>query len=288
MRLVPAIILAVAVLLAPLIWIFVPRLLPQHAAAFDGPAIDSGARIDLEMLRGDVEALGGAVETLRGDLVALGARVDALPVLAPGLPTPSEQSFDDSDQAPSGPGVADETYAQVVLIFDRTNVNDGLSVAGPSLLETMLGRPRQALSDTCEPMTNPKLKQMLVRGNVGPVPVNMLRPAVESLTRVFEQIRVTDPTLYGLINTAGSLCVRRIRGTRDRLSTHAFGLAIDLNINGVLDNFTDGKTQMGLIVMADFFHAEGWIWGAGFRREDSMHFEVSREKLEEWRGEGLL
>ena len=79
-----------------------------------------------------------------------------------------------------------------------------------------------------------------------------------------------------------------IRGTNGRLSSHAFGLAIDLNIEGHLDNFTDGKTQLGLILLADFFREAGWIWGAGFSREDSMHFEVSREKLEEWRQEGLI
>jgi hypothetical protein len=65
-------------------------------------------------------------------------------------------------------------------------------------------------------------------------------------------------------------------------------LAVDLNIDGQLDNFTDGKTQLGLTIMADFFFAEGWVWGAGFRREDSMHFEISRRQLDAWVSEGLL
>ncbi|WP_330848789.1 M15 family metallopeptidase [Mangrovicoccus ximenensis] len=73
-----------------------------------------------------------------------------------------------------------------------------------------------------------------------------------------------------------------------RTSTHAFGLALDVNIAGQLDNFADGRTQLGLILIADYFHEEGWVWGAGFRREDSMHFEVSRQQLEEWRAEGLI
>lgn len=116
----------------------------------------------------------------------------------------------------------------------------------------------------------------------------MLQPALDSLKRVFEKVKATDPDLYARINTAGGLCVRQIRGTRGRTSTHAFGLAVDLNIDGKLDTLGDGKTQLGLTILADFFRAEGWVWGAGFSREDSMHFEVSRQKLEEWRAEGKI
>ena len=52
--------------------------------------------------------------------------------------------------------------------------------------------------------------------------------------------------------------------------------------------FYYGKTQLGLTLLADFFNKEGWIWGAGFGREDSMHFEVSREKLLQWRRLGQI
>ncbi len=175
-----------------------------------------------------------------------------------------------------------------MLIAGRTEVNRGLEVAGPDYLEAKLGRPREVLTDTCEPMTNEALKSKLVLTQVGPIMVNMLEPAVESLRRVFANVERADPDLYARINTSGSLCVRRIRGTVDRLSTHSYGLAVDLNIDGQLDNFTDGKTQLGLTILADFFHAEGWVWGAGFRREDSMHFEISRRQLDEWLAAGLL
>lgn len=74
----------------------------------------------------------------------------------------------------------------------------------------------------------------------------------------------------------------------DRLSTHSYGLAVDLNIDGHLDNFADGKTQLGLTILADFFRDEGWVWGAGFGREDSMHFEISRRQLDDWIAAGIL
>ena len=80
----------------------------------------------------------------------------------------------------------------------------------------------------------------------------------------------------------GARVVGRMAGLPSRQRRHAGwwdGLAVDLNIDGHLDNFTDGKTQLGLTILAEFFREEGWVWGAGFRREDSMHFEVSRRQL---------
>ena len=99
---------------------------------------------------------------------------------------------------------------------------------------------------------------MLVLEDVGPIRVNMLKPAVKSLRKVFEAARAVDQDLYDRINTSGSLCVRRIRGSVESLSSHSFGLAVDLNIDGVLDNFADGRTQLGLTILADLFMAEGW------------------------------
>lgn len=273
MRFVPAIIIAIAIILAPLVYLGVREMMRPEAGFIDGPAVDSGARIEIERLRQQIEIQNERIDELE-------KRVDLLEA-APPIPTPGPVPDDRPNQLKG-------RYAQVVLIANRLKVNDGLTVATPSFLEEVLGRPREELSDTCEAMTNPDLKSLLVLEQVGPVRVRMLRPAADSLGRVFERVRDADQDLYNAINTSGSLCVRRIRGTQSRLSSHAFGLSIDLNIDGELDNFTDGKTQLGLTILADFFKDEGWIWGAGFRREDSMHFEVSRELLESWRSEGLI
>lgn len=185
-----------------------------------------------------------------------------------------------------GPGIED--YAAVVLIPERRAANAGLTTAGPRFLEGFLGRPRPSYSDRCEPMTNPRLRAMLRTEEVGPIRVRMLQPAIDSLARIFERVRAMDPELHDRIGTAGSLCVRQIRGSRGRASSHSFGLAVDINIDGVLDKLGDGRTQLGLLLVADLFRQEGWIWGAAWRREDSMHFEVARETLEAWRAEGLI
>ncbi|MEP0155667.1 M15 family metallopeptidase [Pseudophaeobacter sp.] len=279
MRILPAIIICIGVLLAPAVWIGLKWMLSEED--FQGASVDSTARIEIEMLRQQIEDL-----QLR--LTDLQTEVARLPLANGGQIAPSGSSAEAEREIWDQTEGADLDYAQVVLIADRVNVNRGLQVTGGKYLTERLGRPRETLNDTCQPMTNPELKEKLVTEQVGPIRVSMLRPAIESLKVVFENIRQADPDLYNRINTAGALCVRRIRGTTNSLSTHSYGLAVDLNIDGQLDNFTDGKTQLGLTIMADFFFDEGWVWGAGFRREDSMHFEISRRQLDAWIAEGRL
>jgi len=279
MRFLPAIIIAVAVVLAPAVWLGLSYFLTEED--FQGSAVDSGARIEIEMLRQQVE-------DLQTRLAALQSEVARLPVGGASQAPVSDEDAEDAILRGTGPNTIIDAYTQVVLIADRRNVNRGLVVSSPSYMEQKLGRPREVLSDTCQAMTNRALAEKLVTADVGPVRVRMLAPAVESLRRVFDTVKRADPDLYARINTSGSLCVRRIRGSTNSMSTHSYGLAVDLNIDGVLDNFTDGKTQLGLTILADFFNEEGWVWGAGFSREDSMHFEISRKQLDQWLAEGVL
>ena len=297
MRLLPlrafqiALIVAIAALAAPLIWLAAQNLSSPGEESFgDGSlAIDSGARIEIEGLREQIETLRAETATLRDELAALAARPAPAPVVAAPAPEAEMALPQASGEVATGDGnTILDAYTQVVLIANRREVNRGLTVGTPRFLEDFLGRPREVLSSDCEPITNPKLKSMIRVENVGPIRVQMLEPAIESLKRVFANVQATDPDLYARINTAGSLCVRQIRGTIGRISTHSFGLAVDLNIDGDLDTLGDGKTQLGLTILADFFKEEGWVWGAAFGREDSMHFEVSQKMLEEWRAAGKI
>ncbi|MEJ6707999.1 MAG: M15 family metallopeptidase [Amylibacter sp.] len=280
MRFLPYIIIgAILLLVAPLLWLAIQSM-DDGGSDFkaSGPGIDSGARIEIEVLRQQVEGLKAQIEELRKEVGNIETSA---------VSSSTAQSID-QPVVKDGPNAILDAYAKVVLIANRRKVNPGINVASPTFLEQFLGRPREVLSDNCEPMTNPKLKKLLVLENIGPIRVRMLQPAADSIKRVFAKVQAVDPDLYARINTSGSLCVRQIRGTRGRTSTHAFGLAVDLNIDGRLDNFADGKTQLGLTILADFFREEGWVWGAGFSREDSMHFEVSKQMLEQWRKEGKI
>jgi len=289
MRLLPALILAFAIILAPILWYVIPMAMGTSSGP-GGPAIDSQARIEIEILNQQVEDLRNRMEAMREGVSTLGQEVARRPVGQQGGNTLQPGGQSDGSEVFEQNGTNDiiDAYAQVVLIADRRNVNKGLKIAGGRFLVENLGLPRENLGDNCDAMTNPRLKSKLKTQRVGPIRVTMLQPALDSLARVFENVRITDPDLYARINTAGALCVRRIRGTQRSVSTHAFGLAVDLNIDGKLDTLGDGRTQLGLTILADFFRTEGWVWGASWRREDSMHFEISRKQLEEWLAEGKL
>lgn len=287
MRPVTIVLAAIGVLALPLIYLAVVTFFPSKEVP-SGPGIDSGARIEIEILRQQIEGLQTQITDLEGQMRDAAAARNQMQVSTANQSLTPLEPLDDGGPLDSGPNTLIDSYASVVLIANRRKVNKGINVAGPSFLEKFLGRPREVLSDNCEAMTNPKLRSLLNLTDVGPIRVNMLKPASDSIKRIFAKVKATDPDLYDRIQSSGSLCVRQIRGTKGRTSTHSFGLAVDLNIDGTLDNFADGKTQLGLTILADFFIEEGWVWGAGFSREDSMHFEVSKQMLTQWRKEGKI
>ena len=71
---------------------------------------------------------------------------------------------------------------------------------------------------------------------------------------------------------AGIYALRLIRGTKSgRVSTHSWGIAIDLNPHeNKLGTF--GRMHPGVIaVMAH----HGFLWGGYFKRRDPMHFQYA-------------
>jgi hypothetical protein len=286
LRLLPAILLSVSVLIAALIVVSIPLFFPSgRGVSSGGGAVDNQSRIDIELLHGDLDGLREVVDQLRDQVDSLENRVNKIEVgTAPVDATGGGLQI----VTPDGTNSISGNYAQVVLVADRRNLNKGLKVPTPSFMTERFGPPRDDLSADCQPMTNPRLAALLEDKMVGPVQVKMLKPAAESLQTVFDNIKRADPDLYNRINTAGSLCVRFIRGSTTNVSNHSFGTAVDLNIDGVLDTLGDGRTQLGLTIMSDFFNAEGWVWGAAYGREDSMHFEVSEEKIDEWIAAGKI
>lgn len=270
MRYLPSIFIAVAILLAPVIWHF--------SQSVFAPVVEEKSDNKLEE----------AVAQLQEDIVRLQERVDGLDARTSRDLTQRDPYEEAATPNPNASDSLKDAFAQVVLIANRRKVNEGLTVPSSKFRAELLGLPREDLTDECQPATNETLKELLALENVGPIRVRMLRPALISLRQIFANVRKFEPELYARVKSAGSLCVRRIRGSTDSVSAHAYGLAVDINIDGVLDTLGDGKTQLGLTLLADFFNKEGWIWGAGFGREDSMHFEISREKLNQWRRLGQI
>jgi len=158
---------------------------------------------------------------------------------------------------------------------DRSTINIGLSSPSNDMLLRKFGAPRENYTQQDQPITNPKLKAMMVRRSVGPFTAYGLGPAVESLSRVMADVQRDIPELYSALGYAGMCVVRNQRGSSTRISNHSWGTAIDMQINHQTDTYGNNKVQYGLTLLAPYFNKHGWYWGAAFRTEDGMHFECS-------------
>ena len=184
--------------------------------------------------------------------------------------------------APGNEGLADP------MQLAKGRFNRTVQRPTPTLLAQLLGAPRQTYSDQCQPVTNPRLIAALETRQIGNFKVTMLKPALDSFQQVMDRLKKDEPEIYASLGTAGALCVRHVRGAPNTVSSHAWGAAVDLTLTGNLDRMGDNSTQFGLVVLAEFFNDAGWYWGAGYGREDSMHFEVGEALLRQWAADGRM
>jgi len=182
-------------------------------------------------------------------------------------------------------------YRELLPRPARQGINQGLTSASSSFMTSLLGLPRTTFTGRCQPVDNVDYLRLIDTRRVGPIRVTGLKAALDSLGRVFEDVRREMPELYALIGTEGMMCCRykKIRGrVVEDPSNHTWGAAVDLTVGGELDDQGDNRVQRGLLILSRYFNAHGWYWGAAFPVEDAMHFEVSREMLQRWRNEGTL
>jgi len=165
-----------------------------------------------------------------------------------------------------------------------------LSGARNATMLSLLGNPRGSYSDECQWPNNPRITELLVRRTtLGPLEnVTGLRPAVDALEKILNEIKSSVPQIHAVLGHEGMLCARFVRGSRSAISNHSWGTAIDLTLEGKLDTRGDGKTQAGLLEIYSVFNAHGFFWGAAFPTEDSMHFEASDELMRQWAKDGAF
>lgn len=162
-------------------------------------------------------------------------------------------------------------YTKLIPKPSPDSINTGLSSIKRSTLDAIFGSPD----------TSKILRRHLTTLNVGPFRVTGMDLAVNLLAETLEDVRLRHPEIYRLLGTAGMFNCRKARGSSTYWSDHAYGLAVDLKIGGVLDARGDNKVQMGLLTIYPIFHAHGWYWGAEYNVEDSMHVSCSAEKFKE-------
>ncbi len=179
-------------------------------------------------------------------------------------------------------------YTKEVPIPAKSTLNNGLSPCGSSLA-AIFGRPG-SLTRNCSPITNETLLPLIETRDVGPFRVRGLLPAVHSLERIFNKVETKEPALFKSMKTAGMTCCRLIRGSTRSYSIHSWGGAIDLYTGADIVPLGAPRTDQGVLDLYPYFHEEGWYWGAEFRRNDAMHYEVSsqwvaRQKAAKWHGQ---
>ena len=194
-------------------------------------------------------------------------------------------------------------FAQKVTSPDPGVINTQCNNARISTMNTILGAPQLPLSQNCDDTrASQKVKGLLVTRNVGPFRVTGIKPFLDLLERVFARVKGGNPDLYAALGTAGVLCVRYVRSSSSQVSNHSWGTAIDismLNLNTgkyELDlPLGDGLVQTGCLELYKYFEEEGQasgeccFWGgAGFGREDGMHFEASDELVRLWQNQGKI
>ncbi|HVH03342.1 MAG TPA: M15 family metallopeptidase [Amaricoccus sp.] len=244
----------------------------------DAIATRDGRIADLEAER---DALARERDSLRDQLAAASAAAARAPVPAsPSAALPTDQF------GGTAPPETEDIVDPMELAKGRFNRE--VIRPTPEVLREVLGEPRQSYSQDCQPVTNPKLVALIETRQIGTFKLSMIRPALDSLQQVVQRLKTEEPDLYAALGTAGALCARYVRGSGRSVSSHAWGAAVDLTLTGELDRMGDASTQFGLVVLAEFFNDAGWYWGAGYGREDSMHFEVGEGLLRQWVAEGRM
>lgn len=287
-NLIAPIIVAIGVIIAAVAFAMVTTLLETA---------DSGADLRLTRLEESFAAeaaqrarLEAEIGTLKADLARLRDEMSLIANRAPAAPAVEATApLDDGPSLPEDGQHLPETEALTEQMrAARERFNKGVTQPRNKTMLALLGRPREDLGSDCRTITNPRLKDLVETRQIGPVKATMLKPALDSLERILARLKEDEPDIAAKLGTAGSLCVRLIRGSASAVSNHSFGTAIDITLQGELDPFADGTMQIGLVILAEHFNAEGWYWGGGYNREDGMHFEVGEETLRKWVEDGLI
>lgn len=288
-NLVAPIIVAIGVIIAAVAFAMVTTLLESA---------DSGADLRLTRLEAAFEAeaaqrarLEAEIGTLKADLARLRDDMSLLANRAPVSPSTVDVPTTGAEGLSAGEDEQHLSETEALteqMNANREKFNQGVTQPRNKTMLALLGRPREDLGTDCRGITNPKLKGLVETRQIGPIKATMLKPALDSLERIVAKLQEDEPDIAAKLGTAGALCVRLIRGSNSAVSNHSFGTAIDITLQGELDPFADGTMQIGLVILAEHFNAEGWYWGGGYNREDGMHFEVGEETLKKWVDEGLI
>ncbi len=195
--------------------------------------------------------------------------------------------FDDGvvksfDQRLTAPDLEDTFAVQYTTNRNDTPVSDAERDPGRSRVEALF---KATYGETADAVA-----RQLVDVQVFSAPIRVhakiadpVRRVVARVTRVLAGLEPGPrQRLLRQFASMGTFNFRAIAGT-ERLSAHAFGIAIDLN-PALADYWRWSTTRVFKHAIpreiVDAFEAEGFIWGGSWYHFDTMHFEFRPELLD--------
>ncbi len=168
------------------------------------------------------------------------------------------------------------------------NANVDLNPARSAINTALIGLPRGQFSAVAAPPTDPDFRQMLETADLGPFEVTGLRPAVRSLRAIITDVSLEQPGLYEQLGCTEMLSCRNARGSTSIISSHAWGIALDLTVDG--RSLSDGEDQLmdAMLKLVPIFNRHGFYWGYAFGLSNATHFEASDELVRSWAAAGAF
>jgi hypothetical protein len=182
---------------------------------------------------------------------------------------------------------------QRVDLADLLPINKGLSSANEKTMISLLGSPHMPLTTVGQnERASDLVKRNLVTARMSPLfRLQGLEPAIADLKAVLAQAFAEETDLESVLSTEGMLSVRMRKPTdgsvSKKISNHAWGTAVDFKIVGFEAPANTGHTVPRFIaILIPLLNAAGWYSGVSFR--DTMHFEVSEERIRKWSNEHVF
>ena len=175
-----------------------------------------------------------------------------------------------------------QRYTRGVLISPPKKGSDPGRIRNEQLFKKLYGSTQTSIAKNLTEINwCPKLVGKKIR-------VTRLNGVARQLDKVSKELDEHPELKKYLTNIGGTFNWRYINGTR-RLSTHSFGMTIDINTaysdywqwtcKCVNENIVVPYMNRIPQVIVDAFEKQGFIWGGKWYHYDTMHFEYRPELL---------
>jgi Ca2+-binding RTX toxin-like protein len=175
-------------------------------------------------------------------------------------------------------------------------INNGRSVSNPDNSQDYMAKtaPLKYNFNGNYHLASRVVQKLMVTEEVAGMKLTGIKPAIDDLKDIFQKVsdnvdNIKSEKLPALLDNISSegMFVPRLQENSKSPSNHSWGTGIDLKVDGILDHAKDGYTHLALVKMMPYFHDAKWISGSAFKNsllksnEDSMHFEMSAERIAE-------